>query len=141
MSFTRYLTGSVMIVIFAIAIFTFAVNFANDNDSDISINDDSRYSDLNATLRSNLSSLESDAEESRTFFLRTTLEQGDEHAGSGAQYKIGPFRALSMASKTMRTSFNSLFGPEFNWIILTIAGLLTFLIGYYAVQAWLGRNP
>ena len=136
------LKSSVMITIFVIAIVTFAVQFAIDNDSDISLADDSRFTGLNSTLRANISNLKSDAEGSQEVLLKTSLASGDaEISGSGGQFKIGPFTAMVMTVSSLTGGFNAIFGPEFSFILVLFVALMTFLIGYYVIKAWLGRDP
>jgi hypothetical protein len=136
------LKNSVFIAIFAIAIVTFAVSFAIDNDSDISLAEDSRYGALSTGLQSDIDSLQADAETSNSILQKTSLASGDQEiAGSGGQFKVGPYGAIKMTIKSFTTSFNTLFGPEFNFILIAYVSLLTFLIGYYIIKAWLGKDP
>jgi hypothetical protein len=136
------LKNSVFIAIFAIAIVTFAVSFAIDNDSDISLAEDSRYGALSTGLQSDIDSLQADAETSNSILQKTSLASGDQEiAGSGGQFKVGPYGAIKMTIKSFTTSFNTLFGPEFNFILIAFVSLLTFLIGYYIIKAWLGKDP
>jgi hypothetical protein len=39
------------------------------------------------------------------------------------------------------TAFDSIFGVEFRFILTAFVSLMTFLIGYYVIKAWLGRDP
>ena len=136
------LKSSVLISIFVICIVTFAVQFAIDNDSDISIAGDSRFTGLNSSLRSNISNLQDDAVSSQEILLKTSLASGDaEISGSGGQFKIGPFTAMAMTVSSLTAGFNAIFGPEFGFILIAFVALFTFLIGYYVIKAWLGRDP
>ena len=139
--YIRLIAGGAMVSIFVICIFVFSVNFAIDNNSDISLADDSRYGTLNTTLMQGIDNLSSDAETSQDILFKTTLETGDEHSSTGGQFKIGPFTAMSLAVSSFSTSFNSIFGPEFRFILVTFITMLTFIIGYYTIKAWLGRSP
>lgn len=136
------LKSSVLITIFVISIVTFAVMFAVDNDSDISLADDSRFTSLNSTLRANVSNLKSDSESSQEVLLKTSLASGDaEISGSGGQFKIGPFTAMAMTLSSLTAGFNAIFGPEFSFILISFTALMVFLVGYYVIKAWLGRDP
>ena len=136
------LKNSVMISIFVISIITFSVMFAIDNDSDISLADDSRFTGLNSSLRNNISQLETDAKSSQEVMLKTSLATGDsEISGSGGQFKVGPFTAIAMTISSLTVGFNAIFGPEFSFILVSFVALMTFLLGYYVIKAWLGRDP
>jgi len=139
--YIRLISGGAMIAVFVIAIFMFAVNFAVDNESSVSLIDDTRYSKMNTDLRANLTELSSDAEKSQDILFKTTLESGDEHSSTGGQFKIGPVTAVSLAVTSFNTAFYSIFGREFNFIAIAFVTMLTFIIGYYTIKAWLGRSP
>lgn len=143
MGMEKTLVNSTLLTIFVVAIITFAVQFGIDNNSDVVITDDSRYTSLNSSLRGDLENLSSDSSSSKDILLKTTLESGDEHAGSGGQFKVGPFTAIGMTIRSMGTGFNSIFGEDsaFGFILVAFVTLFTFLVGYYVIKAWLGRDP
>jgi hypothetical protein len=137
------LKSGVLISIFVICIITFAINFAIDNDSDISLSEDIRYTNLSNSLRDEDSiQFKNDSTNSLTVLEGTTLLSGDtEISGTGGQFKVGPFTAMSMTIKSLNTSFKNIFGVEFNFILVFFTGLFGLLIGYYIIKAWLGRDP
>jgi len=139
--YIKLITGGVLTGIFVICIYMFAINFAVDNDSDISLADDSRYSSLNATLIQSFDNLSNEAETSQEILFKTTLEAGDEHSSTGGQFKIGPLTAMSLAVSSFGVAFKSILGPEFTFILITFVTMITFVVGYYTIKAWLGRSP
>ncbi len=139
--YIRMISGGVFSAVFILCVIIFATQFAIDNDSDISVADDPRYTNLQGTLSDDLTTLESDAEKSQEFLFKTTLEPGDKHASTGAQFKIGPLTAMSLAVSSVNTAFFTIFGVEFNFIITALISMLTFTIGYFTIKAWLGRSP
>ena len=139
--YIRLISGGVMTGVFVILVIMFAANFAVDNESDISIVDDGRYDSLNSTLRSEMATLANESQTSQEMLFATTLESGDEHSSTGAQFKIGPLTAVSMALTAFSTAFGIVFGPSLAWIAMTFATLLTFILGYFTIKAWLGRSP
>ena len=139
--YIRLIAGGVMASLFIISIILFSANFAIDNESEVSILSDSRYSGLNSTLRSNLTNFQTESQTSQEILFKTTLESGDEHASTGGQFKVGPLTAVGMAVSSFGTAFSSIFGDEFSFISLSFVGLLTFILGYYTIKAWLGRSP
>ena len=54
MGLIKYTTAFIMVALFGIAIITFAVNFAVDNDAGVSIADDSDYGGINVSSRSEI---------------------------------------------------------------------------------------
>jgi hypothetical protein len=141
MSAVRFITGGIMTSIFVIALIVFAVQFAADNESEISLLNDSNFEALNTTLRSQNSDIKDNSGIVQSIFLKTTLEAGDEHASGGGQFKIGPLKAVSLAISSFKTAFNTIFGSEFAFIALTFASLMTILLSYFLYKAWLGRTP
>jgi len=139
--YIRLISGGALVALFVLSIVIFASQFAIDNDSDISLIDDSRYSSLNSTLRESITNLSEDAETSQEILFKTTLESGDEHSSTGGQFKIGPLTAMSLTISAFSTAFFSILGPEFSFIALTFISMLTFIIGYYTIKGWLGRSP
>ena len=139
--YIRMISGGVFAAVFILCIIIFATQFAIDNDSDISIIDDSRFTNLENTLKNNLTTLESDAKTSQEFLFKTTLEPGDEHSSTGAQFKIGPLTAMALAVQSLNIGFFTIFGVEFSFIIIALVSMLTFTLGYFTIKAWLGRSP
>ena len=136
------LKNSAFFAVFVIAIIAFVVNFALDNDTDVTLDDD-KYSTLKNTMSSDLDTLADESQTSQEIILKTTLESGDEHAGSGGQFKVGPFTAMGVAISATKEGFSEFFGgdSDFAFIPILFASIMTFLIGYYIVKAWLGRDP
>ncbi len=139
--YTRFVIGGVMTGLFVIMLTIFAVNFAIDNDSDISLAEDSRYGSLNVSIQSDVSTYANESETSQEIFFGTTLESGDEHASTGGQFKIGPLTAVGMALKSFNTAFFSIFGREFAFVAVALVSTMTFILGYFGIKAWLGRSP
>lgn len=136
------LKNSVMISIFVICIVTFAVGFAVNNDSDISLASDSRFTSLNSSLQGDINQIEDDANSSYNILLKTSLTSGDQEiSGGGGQFKLGPYSSMKMSISSLKTGFEAIFGAEFNFILIAFTSLMVFLIGYYVIKAWLGKDP
>lgn len=131
------------LTVFIISIIAFSVGFAADNQSDISLTDDSRFNDLSNNLRSNATEFQSEAENVNSRFFSTTLESGDEHAGGGGQFKGGVVTAGTMTVTGFTAAFDVIFGggSEFSFIKTTFVSLLMMIGTYFAIKAWLGRDP
>ena len=141
MGYIKMLSGGVMATIFVLAITIFAVQFAAENNSDISLSNDEGYTSLNSSIRTDIGTFKSESEDVQEIYFKTSLESGDEHASSGAQYKVGALTAVWMAMKSFKTGFNDIFGPQFSFIIVALASLITIIMTLYAAKAWLGRSP
>lgn len=133
--------GGVFAAVFILCVIIFAAQFAVDNDSDISIADDSRFISLQSNLEDNLTRLQSDAQSSQEYLFSSTLESGDSNSITGAQFKVGPLTAVGLAVTSLNTSFFTIAGVEFSFIKIAIVSMITFILGYLTVKAWLGRDP
>lgn len=139
--YIRMISGGVFSAVFILCVIIFAAQFASDNESDISITDDTRFTNLEGALKNNLTTLKSDAETSQEFLFKTTLEPGDKHASTGAQFKIGPLTAMGLAVSSLNVAFFTIFGIEFSFILIALISMITFTLGYFTIKAWLGRSP
>lgn len=131
------------LTIFIISIISFSIMFAENNDSDISILSDSRFSDLNTSLRIDEQGLQGDSITSTDILFKTTTEQGDISASTGGQFKVGLSEAGKMTVRGFNTAFDVVFGSgqEFNFIKTTFVAIFGFISGYFVIKAWLGRDP
>ena len=139
--YIRLISGGAFVAVFVLSIIIFAIQFAIDNDSDISIVNDERYTDLRSSLTNQLDDLKNDSVTSQDMLFKTTLEAGDEHSSTGAQFKIGPLTALGLAITSFNVGFYTIFGREFSFLATALVSILTFIIGYFTIKAWLGRSP
>lgn len=137
------LKNSVFIAIFVVCIITFSVSFAIDNESDISLASNTEYTDLATQLTGDdLDEFQENAETSQSILESTSISSGDsEISGSGGQFKVGPYTALKMTTRSFTTAFDTILGEDFNFILVLFTGLFVFLVGYYIIKAWLGRDP
>lgn len=131
------------LTVFVICILSFAIFFAQDNSSDITLANDNRFTDLNTSIRSNASQFATDSDTSLNILFKTTLDAGDESASSGGQFKVGPLTGAKMIISSFSTSFDVIFGGTsgFEFIPLMFVSLITFIVGYFIVKAWIGRDP
>jgi len=139
--YSRMIIGAALTGIFIVSVIIFMTQFAIDNDSDISLAQDSRYANLETGIKSNITKLSGESETSQEILFKSTLESGDEHSSTGAQFKIGPLTAMSLAISSFNTGFFIIFGREFSFIAITFVTMITFIIGYFTIKAWLGRSP
>ena len=126
----KMIQSFVLIAIFSIAIIVFAVQFAEDNDSDISLTGDTRWSNLNSSVQGDIPELESDAQTSSGILFNTTLEAGDQSASSGGQFKVGPVSSMKIAFKSITGGFSVIFGSdnEFSFILMALGSVLFIMV-------------
>jgi len=131
-----------LIALFAVAIISFATNFAIDNGSSISLSDDPEINTLNSQLRSNSNSFASEAENTYTSIIKTTVDTTAQSARS-----VGPFKPTtkSMVNYTRKVSligYKKIFGSknEFSIFITTFLALIVLIIGLYLYKSMWG-NP
>jgi len=138
----KFFASCLMIGLFAIAIITFGVNFANDNDSAVSLSDDGDLSTINSQINSTITTFHSDINGTGTTFISTTQDQGDQSATSGGQFKGGISGALSMATEVTRSGFKKIFGSDngFGIFLTGLTGILLFMLIAYGWKYWRG-NP
>lgn len=143
MGFIKYLVAIVLTVLFTIALSTFAMNFGVDNNSDVKLIDDLGYTELNKTLRGNLTLFYGDANTSVGEMDKTTISSITETAESGAAIKVTILTALPMLYSIIKQVFTTVFGSgeEFEVIVTTLIAILGIIGVAYLYKAIAGRNP
>lgn len=143
MGLIKITVSLVMVALFGIAIIGFASNFATDNDSPVNINTDDEYSTLYAAQVVEVDNYFEDSNLSMDAMIKSTLESGDETTASGGQFKTGIGGLVTMGKDTIEIGYKKLFGEDNDiGIFLTaLMALIVFILGAYAVKAWIGRNP
>jgi len=143
MSFIKFTTSTVLIALFAIALITFAANFANDNQASINIGDDSDFSNMNTGMKSDMNTFYSSANTSTDAFSKSTISSQTEASEGGTQFKVTPTNSLSMATRAINGGFKKIFGSDsgFGILFTALIALLGIIAFAYAYKAWVGRNP
>jgi len=138
----KFTISMIMIALFSIAIITFAINFASDNNAAITIDDDSSYSSLDSGMQSDVNEFYSGSSTAFDSFQSSTVQSQTESSEGGTQFKVTPTTALSMSSRAITTGWNKIFGSdsEFSVIFTALIAIFGFVIALYAWKAWKG-NP
>ncbi|MAG26665.1 hypothetical protein CMI47_14080 [Candidatus Pacearchaeota archaeon] len=139
----KYVGSIVMIVLFSIAIISFALNFAIDNNADISLSDDSSFSNLDTSLRNNVSQFNVDANSTGDTFRQSEAKSGDQVTESGGQFKVGIFTLIGMLPAIYSIVKIQIFGGSnsFGIVLVALSSFLAFVGFRYAYKSWFGRNP
>jgi len=130
----------ILIGLFSFAIIGYAINFANDNEASISIEDDDFYTGKQDLLEGDLENLKEDSEDTYESLIKTTIE--GEVAPSTAPFSINSKNAISTVKNVLKLSYNRIFGSDngFNVFFYSLTGFLTFIMGLYIYKTLRG-NP
>ena len=139
----QFTISLILIGLFAIAIIGFAINFAIDNDSYVDLSDDAELSTLYINTEASVSDFDSDAENTYTSIINSTIASGDETTISGGQFKITPVNALGVVNSIIRVGYIKIFGNDsgFGIFMTTFFAVLLFILGLLIWKTWAGRSP
>jgi hypothetical protein len=129
----------IMIALFSIAIISFAVNFAIDNDSYVSIADDPEFSDYYIDVKSDMSTFKDDSEGTYASILETTVEPGSDVAPSIAPFTGTTGGMIKVAKNVILLPYKKIFGSgEGFGIFFTVFGaiiaFIIILLGYKTLR-------
>jgi hypothetical protein len=135
----------VMIGLFTIAILGFAINFATDNSSPITITSDSELSNLYTSTGGNLSGFSTGAQSTYGNIINSTISPS---AASGTvatsgQFAITPANLISVTRNILSVGYSKIFGSDsgFGVFITTFLGLIVFITALLIWKTWAGRSP
>jgi len=140
----KFIAGLVMFALFSIAITTYAISFANDNNAAVDLGNDSKFVNLNTQIKENVTKFSiTDVNDSSTAFFTSTIEAGDETMGGGGAFKVGLSSVLGSVSSLMSVTKTYLFGGSnlFGIFLAAISGLLLYTGIRYVYKTWVGKNP
>jgi len=138
----KFTSNVIMALLFSLAILIFAINFAIDNNSDISIADDPEMSSIKDSLIQEASSFKSSANSSSDALTTSTIEAGDEVTRTGGQFKVTFGNMINIVTFISTGAFQKIFGqdPNFGIFLTTLSSILVLTLGLYIWKAWRG-NP
>jgi hypothetical protein len=144
MGLIKYTTSLLLIGLFAIALVTFAAQFAYDNDAVINIADDPQLSGINTSIRSDVQDFEISTGVSAEALANSSVSSDSESFEGGTVFKATPTSSLSMAKNAITAGFNKIFGSSdsaFGIIFTAFISLLGIIMIWYVYKAWAGRSP
>ena len=132
-----------LIALFSIALITFAVNFANDNESEISLADDDSFVSVKDDVESEVDIFYEGVNTSNTAFQKSTISSQTEASEGGTQFKVTPTTSVAMATKSLSAGWKSIFGEDsgFGIFFTALVSMVSFIMILYAYKSWVGRNP
>jgi len=134
----------VFIALFSVAIFGFAINFADDNDvpANLSIDYDPEIQSFYADTGTNLSTLKANSEGTYSSIIDTTVEPGSDVAQSTGPFAISVGETIGIGKNVITLPYKKIFGEGANFgIFFTIFGaVILFLFALFLYKTLRG-NP
>jgi len=132
----------IFIALFSIAIFGFAIGFANDTDAAMSIADDSDLNTFYTDTRDNLSTYKSDSEGTYASIIDTTVEPGSDVAQSTGPFAVSVTNIVGVGKNMILVPYKKIFGSGDGFgVFFTIFGaIVIFLFGLLLYKTLRG-NP
>ena len=132
----------VIIALFTIALISFAANFAIDNDSPVSIQDDSELMGLKSNISDDVSTFKEKSEDSYKSIVDSSITKGD-NLESGGTFSLTIASSLSTVTNILRVGYVKIFGTGsgFGIFITAFISIILFIAFMYFAKTWLGRNP
>ena len=127
--------------LFAIAIITYAANFAIDNDSAVSILDDPEMMEMSAGVKEDLSGFGRSSEDTYQSIVESTIEEGSGVIPSVGSFAITPKNAMGVVKNITRTGYVKIFGSGsgFGIFLTTLISVLVFMMALYLYKTLRGQ--
>ena len=140
MGFIQFTTALALTAIFTIALISFGVNFAIDNDASVSLDDD--FTTTQTDMETSTGTLYTGADVAFTAFQESTIQSQTESSEGGTSFKVTPATSLDQGKKAINVGWSKIFGSgsEFKWIFNSILAILGIALLMYGWKAWKG-NP
>ena len=141
----KFVGAMVLTALFAIAIVSFLVGFAADNDAIIDINDESEVSSLRSNVQSNIVTFKNEANSTSKALFESEINPDEETTRTGGQFKGSVSGAFGAVKNILSLGNKYIFEDEegnsgFGIITTALISFLTFALGLYIWKAWKG-NP
>lgn len=137
----QLMAGLIMFSVFVIAVLSFSIGYANDNNAVISIADDPDIKSLNVTTKGNLSSFRVTTNSSEKSFFE--LKESDTEIKTPAQFKIGIFTLIATTTGVLSTGYEKIFGSGggFGFVLIAFSSFMGSLVILYIWKTLKGGNP
>jgi len=112
-SSTTTLTISlVMIGLFSLAIIGFAIGFATDNNAIMSVSDKDDVSSFYTNSKSNLTTFNSESEDTYESIIKTTVEPGSDVLRTPGSFSITPKNMVGTFTNAIKLPYKYIFGGD-----------------------------
>jgi len=132
-----------MIVLFSIAIFGFAIGFGNDNEADMNIGSDTSVASVYGSNKGNASQFSTEAEDTYTSILETTIAEGSDSLPSAAPFSPTKGSLMKSVTNVITLPVNSIFGgwgSPFGIFFTTLISIVVIMFALYLLKTLRG-NP
>lgn len=132
----------IMIVLFSIAIISFSIGFASDNNAAMSIADDTDISTLSSSSSSGLSTFKDESEDTYRSISETTVEPGSDVIRSSGSFTVTWSNAFQVFTNILNVGYKKIFGSGggFGVFLTALLGIIGFIFALYIIKTWRG-NP
>lgn len=143
MGHLKFVISLIMITLFSMALIGFGINFARDNNADITISEDALFNNTKDALGGNVTVFYGDINTSSQALAEATISTQTEASEGGTTIKVGPKTALQTTIIVIKNSFERIFGSdsEFSIFFTGFITILSFMGIMYIAKAWFGRTP
>lgn len=138
----KLVTSILFITIFVIAITSYAIIWASDNNAAVSLGDSNSFTTINSSLQSDMNIFTRDVNSSSEGLTQSTVEPGSDILKSSAV-----FQNLGMTVRTvgnlLRLMKTEIFGnnPAFFVVLSAISSFMIFLFVMYIWKTFKGGDP
>lgn len=144
MGLKEYTIALIFVGLFSIAIISFAIQFGTDNSATVNLGDGNLTDSLRDELRSNITTFNTQSENTYTSMTKAGIEEGDT-TPTGGQFTLTPTNILGVVISLVEAINIVIFGGNdgangFSIFVTTFIGMLVLLSAYYIWKAWAGRS-
>lgn len=138
----QFIVSLMMVTLFIGALIGFGINIAEDNNSAMSLSDDTMLMDFNSTIKGNISSMKDTTEESYTSIVGSSVDQTDT-IKSGGVIALTITNIVPVVNNILTLGYKKIFGSgnEFGIFLTGLITIIVFLGFMFFIKTWLGRNP
>jgi len=141
----KFLISLAFITLFTIAVVSYAVGFANDNNVAVSLANNSDFDGFNTKLESQSKTGFDEFNDSDVGFAGAELDSQDFAFRTGGELEqLGRNSSTIAVYETLAVIQNTIFGGKgggFGVVFNTIVVLLGIISLLYVYKTWIGRNP
>lgn len=140
---TSLMISLIMVGLFSIAIFGFAIGFANDNNAAIDASRDARLTEDYSSLTENISNIKSSANATYKSIISTTIGEDRDVAPSVGAFGGGVSDVKNIGRTVVTAPYKIIFGGDtggFGIFFTVFGAVILTLIGLYLYKTLRG-NP
>jgi len=141
MALKQYLIALASISLFTIAILSFAVDFAEDNDAEVKISEEEGLTNLQTNVGENVSNFRGGSEDTYKSIIASSIDAGSETTPSGGAFALTPWTLLKPIKNIFEVAKVQLFGDKFAIFFTTLFAIMVTIMIFYIYKAWVGKMP